>query len=111
MDIAFRNRKLAKTFNDYGKLQRTYGDEMANVIKARMALLKSARSLELVPSTPPDRRHQLKGSRKEQFAVDLVNPHRLVFKVNHSPTPKKPDGGIDISQVTAITILEVVDYH
>ncbi len=84
---------------------------MAKVIKKRMAVLKVARNLGLVPTTPPDRRHQLSGDRDEQFAVDLVHPHRLVFEPNHESLPRKGDGGIDTEQVTAITILDVIDYH
>ena len=111
MDIAFRTRKLEKDFNRVDALQRTYGERMARVITKRMAVLRAARNLELVPTTPPDRRHQLVGARDEQFAVDLVHPYRLVFEANHEQLPRKDDGGIDTKQVTAITILDVVDYH
>ena len=111
MDIAFRTRKLEKDFNRADALQRTYGERMARVITKRMAVLRAARNLELVPTTPPDRRHQLVGARDEQFAVDLVHPYRLVFEANHAQVARKDDGGIDTKQVTAITILDVVDYH
>lgn len=84
---------------------------MAKIIMMRMAVLTAARNLVLVPTTPPDRRHPLRGDREEQFAVDLVHPHRLVFKPSHEPLPSKADGGIDTEQVTAITILDVIDYH
>ena len=111
MDIAFRTRKLERDFNAADALRKSYGTRMARVIMMRMAVLGAARNLELVPTTPPDRRHQLVGNRDEQFAVDLVHRYRLVFKVNHEPVPRKDDGGVDTEQVTAITILDVVDYH
>lgn len=111
MDIAFRNRKLEKTFNEGILLQKVFGARMAKVIMMRLAVLKSARNLALVPITRPDRRHQLSGDRNEQFAVDLVHPYRLVFEPNHEPIPRKDDGGIDTEQVTAIMILELIDYH
>lgn len=111
MDIAFRTRKLEKTFNSAGELQKAYGARMAKAIMNRLAVLMAARTLALVPTTPPDRRHQLRGDRDEQFAVDLVHPHRLVFEPNHDPLPRKDDGGIDVEQVTAITIIEVIDYR
>ena len=111
MDIAFRTRKIEKTFNAADALQRTYGPRMAKAIMSRMAVLRTVRTLELVPTTRPERRHQLVGERDEQFAVDLVHPNRLVFEANHEPVPRKDDGGIDTEQVTAITILDVVDYH
>ena len=36
---------------------------------------------------------------------------RLVFQPDHEPTPIKRDGGIDWSQVTAVTIVFIGDYH
>ena len=111
MDIAFRSRKLARTFSSASELRRTYGDPMARAIMNRLAVLRAAGTLALVPTTRPDRRHQLRGDRDEQFAVDLVHPRRLVFAPNHDPLPRKDDGGIDIDRVTAITVLDVIDYH
>lgn len=77
----------------------------------RMKVLRHARTLSMVPTTKPERRHQLEGGRAGQYAVDLVHPHRLVFKPNHDPLPRKEVGGIDTDQVTAITVIEVIDYH
>lgn len=77
----------------------------------RLAVLKSAPSLALVPTFPPDRLHLLTGNRRGQYAVDLVHQYRLVFKPSHDPVPLKEDGGIDKDGVTKIAILEVVDYH
>ncbi len=111
MDIAFSTRKLARTFNSGSALAKEYGDRMARTIQIRLAVLRNARTLALVPTSPPDRRHLLTGRRSGQYAVDLVHPFRLVFEPNHDPVPRTEDGGIDINQVTAITITEVVDYH
>ena len=111
MDITFRTSRLARVFNSDRDLRRTYGDRMARRIQIRLAVLKNARTLDLVPTTPPDRRHQLTGDRRGQFAVDLVHLRRIVFVPNHDPVPLRDDGGMDLEQITAITILEVVDYH
>ena len=111
MDIAFRTRKLERTFNSADALQKAYGERMARTIKIRLAVLAAASTLALVPTTPPDRRHQLRGDRDGQFAVDLVHPRRLVFEPNHELLPLKDDGGIDTEQVTAIMIIDVIDYH
>lgn len=43
--------------------------------------------------------------------MDLVHPHRLILAPNDEPIPLKEDGGIDQDRVTAIVILDVVDYH
>ena len=77
----------------------------------RLAVLSAAPTLSMVPTVAPNRRHQLYGNRVGQYAVDLVHPHRLVFTPNHDPIPVKADGGIDMEQVTAITVIEIVDYH
>ena len=111
MDIAFSTRKLAKTFNSGSALAKEHGDRMARTIQIRLAVLRHARTLAMVPTSPPDRRYLLTGRRSGQYAVDLVHPFRLVFEPNQDPVPRMEDGGIDISQVTAITIAEVVDYH
>ena len=111
VDIAFRTRRLERTFNSERELNRAYDRRMARTIMMRLAVLKSSRSLSLVPTTRPDRLHQLIGDRRGQFAVDLVHPFRLIFVPNHDPVPLKEDGGIDRDKVTAIRMLEVVDYH
>ena len=111
MDIAFRTRRLRRTFNSQRELNRAYGNRMARTIMMRLAVLKNSHALSLVPTSRPDRLHQLSGNRSGQFAVDLVHPFRLIFAPNHDPTPLKEDGGIDRDRVTAITIMEVVDYH
>ena len=111
MNIAFRTKKLEKTFNSKREMDKTYGDRMARALAIRLAVLRSAQALSMVPSTPPERRHQLHGSRRGHYAVDLIHPYRLIFKPNHHPVPHLPDGGIDVAEVTAITIVDVIDYH
>ena len=74
-------------------------------------MLRGAACLAQVPTQKPDRRHELTGDRKGEFAVDLRHPFRLLFRPNHDPVPLKEDGGFDLSRITAITILGVEDYH
>lgn len=84
---------------------------MSKTIQSRLAVLEAADTLAEAADRPALRLHQLIGGRSGQFAVDLVHPHRLVFRPNHDPVPLKDDGGIDTTLVTSITIVEVVDYH
>lgn len=100
-----------RTFNKQKNLKKEYGDRIASVLQLRLAVLKNARTLAMVPTTPPERRHKLSGNRREQYAIDIVQPYRLIFEPTHDPVPRGADGGVDTHQVTAITILEVVDYH
>lgn len=111
MEISFKSRKLEKAFTRQGGLRKAYGDRMERVIGNRINLLIGASNLSEVPTGSPVRRHQLTGTRKGQYAIDLVHPYRLILKPNHEPVPRKDDGGIDLNQVTAIKIIGVVDYH
>ena len=111
MDIFFKTRKLARVFNSERELRRQYGNRMARTIAIRLAVLKNARELSTVPVTPPDRRHRLAGKRKEQYAVDLVHPYRLVFEPRRSSAGAGDIADHDTGGVTAITIVEVIDYH
>ena len=111
MDIAFRTPKLRKIFNSEKELAREYGADQGRTIMRRMSVLRAANNLEEVSPLPPERRHELTGDLNGQFAVVLKQPYRLIFKPNHDPVPLKNDGGYNLRQVTAITILGVKDYH
>ena len=84
---------------------------MARVIEDRLDVLRGADILAEAALRQGLRLHQLAGNRDEQFAIDLVHPYRLVIQTGNHPVPRNPDGGIDTEQVTAVVILEVVDYH
>jgi len=111
MDISFAKTKHQEIFNSEKELVREYGRDNARIIMRRMSVLRAAANLEEVSVLPPERRHELTGNRKEQFAIDLKQPFRLLFKPNHESVPRKKDGGIDLRQITAITLLGVEDYH
>ncbi len=111
MNITFRIRKLERVFNSADNLKRAYGRQRAKTIERRMAVLKAAPALASVPTRPPERRHMLQGKRHEQFAVDLDQPYRLVFRPDQDPLPRKDDGGLDVEKVTTVKIVEVIDYH
>lgn len=106
MDISFKNKRLEKVFNSTKELNKAYGI-LARKIMVRMAILKGAANLKMVPSARPERRHKLSGDRKGQWAVDLDGNNRLIFE---PVTDKKPNE-IELEEVTAIKILEVGDYH
>lgn len=111
MDIAYKTKKMSKIFNSEGTLVKEYGSGRAKKVMMRQDFLRAAANLAQVPTSPPTRRHELKGDRKNQFAVDLTGNYRLVFEPNHDPIPKKEDGGLNLQAITAITILSVEDYH
>ncbi len=111
MYILFRTKKLARVFNSKKLLVQAYGPENGRLIMRRMAVLSAVPTLAEVPSTPPDRRHELTGNRAGRFAVDVKHPYRLIFAPVGNPVPLLADGGYDLARITAIEILAVEDYH
>ena len=111
MEVSFETNKLAKIFGSEKKIIREYGSKLGKCIMRRLAFLEAADSLSDIPTSPPFRRHELRQDRKGQISIDLEHPFRLIFKPNHNPVPVKTDGGLDLKKISAITILEVEDYH
>ncbi|MYC34133.1 MAG: system killer suppression protein [Chloroflexi bacterium] len=111
MEVNFRTSRLHRLFHNESDLIRTFGNRRAQSILARLVVLRQRATLSQVPTTPPERRHQLTGNRDEQYAIDIDRQYRLVFIPDHDPIPRRPDGGVDTDQVTAVVITEVIDYH
>ena len=109
--ILFKSEGLAKAFSSQKALCKKYGAENGKVIMRRMAMLMAAPNLAMVPHLPPEKRHELEGGRKGTFGVWIKHPFRIVFVPYHNPLPRKPDGGLDLNQITSIMILSVEDYH
>jgi proteic killer suppression protein len=114
LDISFKNTKLEKQFNEGKRLDKIHGSQRANKIRIRMKELRAAVNLMVFwpPKSGPSRCHELtEGERNGQISVDLDHPYRLIFVPDHHPIPKKSDGGLDWSLVTAIKIIGVEDTH
>jgi proteic killer suppression protein len=84
---------------------------MAGLIQQRLGELSDAETLEVMRTIPGARCHELSQNLKGLLAVDLVHPDRLVFKPADDPIPRKPDGGLDWTQVKRIEVVGIGDYH
>lgn len=71
---------------------------MADKIHQRIAEITAADSVEMMIDYGIGRCHPLHGNRRDQYAVDLVHPYRMVFSVARE-------------QVQVVCIEEVTDYH
>ncbi len=78
VDICFRKAGLCRVFNDARLLRKRYGDDLASRIATRMAVLKAAKHLGLVPQRPPIGLCKHDGS-PTTFTVDVDPPRRLRF--------------------------------
>ena len=114
MDILFKRKKDLELANNESKLKKAFrgNPRRVKVIRARLDELADADSLAVMRTLPQAYCHELKGKRAGQLAVKLDKGFRMVFEVANDPIPKKDDGGLDWTQVTAIRILELAeDYH
>lgn len=110
MDIAFKNERFGKECNDSKLRVRVHGEARGKLIHRRLDAIKAAQTLEDLRNTP-GRLHELKGDRKGQLSFDLDGPYRLLFNPNPNPPAALPDGGMDWSRISAVTILGVENTH
>ena len=98
MVVEYNSKRIEKVCTDASVAERKFGPRMAEAIQLRIDQISAADSVEEMLQYHIGRCHPLKGNRKNQYAVDLVHPNRLVFE-------KKGD------QVCIANIMEIVDYH
>lgn len=98
MIIEYSTKKWRKICTEPTVAKKRYNSEMAIKISQRIDELSAASSVEEMLKYHIGNCHSLKGDRAEQYAVNLVQPYRLVFT--------KKDNEIQI-----VNIIEIVDYH
>ena len=111
MRVYFHSKKLQKAMATPKAMASKWGDKIARKLSTRLAELTAADHLADIERTSPARCHELTANRKGQLSVDLAHPYRLIFIPADDPIPRKLDGGLDWSQVSAVEILEVADTH
>jgi len=110
MVIIVINKKLRKILENKNEIRKKYGTEMADKIMQRIDDIKCAENLKILMKLP-GKHHPLTGDRNGQFACDLVQPYRLIYKPGNDPLPINDDGMLIYSKITIVEILEIVDYH
>lgn len=111
MEVWFKKAKMQKICNSASKLRGKYGTRMGSLIGQRLGELDRADTLADMSTVIGARCHPLLENLKGLWAVNLVQPYRLVFRPANDPLPLLPDGGLDSSRVTAVEIDDVVNYH
>ena len=108
MEVRYKDKKIRELCEKQAVAEKKLGAASARKLKVRLVALEAAaRVTDLVAGNP----HPLKGDRLGQFALDLAGGWRLVFAPAHDPRPTRPDGGIEWSQVTIVSIEYIGDYH
>ena len=98
LHVEYKSKKIEKICTNRHEAEKVHGREMAEKIHQRIDEIKAMPNVEIMVQYRVGRCHLLKGKRKDQYAVDLVQPYRLVFE-------KKKD------QIEVVNIIEIVDYH
>lgn len=99
MVIKYKSKKIEKVCTSAYEAQKKYGADMAAVIQQRVAEIESSEAVECMVRHRIGRCHPLKGNREGQYALDLVQPHRLIFSVE--------ENSVEIARIEEI----VIDYH
>jgi proteic killer suppression protein len=110
MEVHFATKKLCQVLSSDKERVKAHGANVGKKIQLRLVQLAAADNLEALRNAS-GRCHELHGSRAGQLALDLTGNLRLVFEPTADPPPSKTDGGLEWASVTAVTVLEVTDYH
>ena len=110
MDITFSDKKLEKLANDDRRMLKELGKIRAEKLRLRLYQLRNAQNLEEVKILP-GRYHELTGNRKGQWACDLDQPYRLIFKPQEKPIPTDPDGKYNWFEIKGVEVIEIDNYH
>lgn len=98
METSYKSKKLEKICMDFSAARKAYGIKMAEKIHMRIDQISAVETVEVMIQFRIGRCHRLEGDRKHQYAVDLVQPFRLIFE--------KHGDEIQIAK-----IIEIEDYH
>lgn len=110
MEIIFSSRKLEKLANDDRKMLTELGTIRAKLFRRRLNQLRAANTLQDVRYLPGNY-HELKGTRKGEWACDLDQPYRLVFTPQERPIPTNEGGQFNWLEISGIEIIEIINYH
>ncbi len=110
MDISFADKDLKKWADDDRKALKEMGKLRAGTYKRRLTQLQVATTLEDVRYLAGNY-HELKNNRKGQWACDLDQPYRLVFKPQEEPIPTNEVGQYTWSAINGVELIEIINYH
>ncbi len=105
MEIIFKKPKLEKHFITMKALTKKYGPVNARYLAKVFKQLSRANTLNDIPTIERPRLHKLTGDLADYFAVDGKHPYRLIL------LPVGEYDKADLSTVTKIEIIDVIDYH
>ena len=109
MEVGFEDPRFETFLRDERALRRALGAEVVKRLAIRLTAVRESTNLAELHLLP-GRTHALSGNRAGRFAMDLPDGRRLEFRPT-PPAPTKPDGGIDLTKVTSIVLIEISDHY
>lgn len=109
MELTYKNEKLKELCVNpkYNKeLVKKYGSDVAKNLPQRIKQLEAFNSLNDIPITPPFRRHKLSGDREGEFAINITNQYRLIFRQKENNIIIE-----DLRKIKEIEIMEVSKHY
>lgn len=110
METSFANRRLQKLCESEKELRKAYGSDGAKKVMRRLSDLRAATALEDMRNLP-GRIHELEADRDGQLAIDIAGGRRLVITPTNGWPSEKQDGAHVWTEIDAVQILEIADYH
>lgn len=110
LKITFTEKKFEKLANDDQKLVKELGMIRTKILRRRLTQLEDASNLEEIRNLSGNY-HELSHNRKGQWACDLDQPYRLIFKPHESPIPVNEHGQYIWIEIEAVEVVEIINYH
>jgi len=108
--ISFVDHNLKKYASNEKVCKKKLGEKRANLFLRRISELTAANTLEDVRYLP-GHYHELTGDRKGQWACDLDQPYRLVFRPSEEPIPEDEHHRYIWAEILEVDVMNIVDYH
>ena len=111
MDVQFRTNKLRDAFLEHKIATKQFGDRDGKLYIRRINELASCETLGDVLDLPFGKPHALSGERAGEFAINMVQPRRLIFVPLDEEGQRIAADKIKPGEVKSIQVWEVVNYH
>ena len=98
MHIKYKNKGLEKVCTIANDAVKKHGSKMADAIHLRIDQIRSFETVEMLIQFKIGRCHPLTGDRKDEYAMDLIHPYRLIFEKIEE-------------QIQVVRIIDITDYH
>jgi len=108
LELAFATKSLRQLCESTAKAKKVLGEEVAEMLKRRLADLRAAEYVnDLVVGKP----HAFDDTNGEKFSVNLCDDFCIIFRANHTPPPLTECSKINWSKVSRIHILQIGNKH